>query len=97
MKINESIKTIVRMLDEANLFIDKNEPWLKDGSELRGIMGSLYLALYKINIILSPILIKSTNMFFWSLGKANLTFSDINDDLSEIIIVPIENLFERKK
>jgi methionyl-tRNA synthetase len=97
MEINNGTKSLVKILDYINTFIDKSEPWLKDGKELSDIISKLYSYVYRVNILLSPILVKSTESFFNSLGLEKLNLNDLNKDLTGINLVKLDNLFERKK
>lgn len=73
-KFSDSTKTLMEYADALNKFIDTTTPWSKSEEEKASIMNILVNRIARLNLLLNPILIDSTQKFFASL---NMTMKDV--------------------
>lgn len=96
--ITNSTKTIIKMLDEINGYIDITEPWKSEGEKLDTTLNDLIHAILKVSILIAPLVVDGTKKVFQSLlGRDISTYEDFEKNLEGKKIEAIENLFMRIK
>lgn len=96
--LTNSTKTIVKILDEINGYIDITKPWKVEGYKLETILNDLVHSILKVSILIAPIIVDGTKKVFQSLlEKETSTYEDFYVDLTGKKIKVIENLFMRIK
>ncbi len=95
-EFSNSTKELVKYVEEINGFIDKTEPWKKEGGELETILNHLVNEIYNISTMISPILIDSYKKVYVWLGEKEIpSFKNLDKDFAETKLSKVEHLFSR--
>lgn len=96
--LTNATKTIIKMLDEINGYIDVTEPWKSKGEKLDTTLNDLIHSILKVSILMAPLIVEGTKKVFQSLlGRDISTYKDFDTNLEGRELKAIENLFMRIK
>ena len=95
-KFSDSTKILIKFMENINAFIDITQPWKKNGQELSTIINTIVNSIFNLALLLSPILVDSSNRVYNWLGvKKELFFNDLDTDCSGIRLKKIDFIFKR--
>lgn len=95
-EFSNSTKLLIKYIEELNGFIDITEPWKKTGEELGVILNTLIKGIFNITILLSSILIDSSELIYnWLDVHEKPKFSDFDRDFHGTKLKDIKHLFTR--
>lgn len=95
-KFSDSTRLLISYVEELNGYIDITEPWKAEGEELKTILNTLVNEIYNITLLLSSLLIDSSNKVFEWLGKDdNQLFTELDTDFAGTKLNEVEHLFSR--
>jgi methionyl-tRNA synthetase len=93
-----AVRTIVALSDQADRYIEQNQPWTTiktDPEKARIILTTALNAVRILTIYLKPVLPRFAEKIERLLGVGKLTFADVETTLEEHTISDFERLFER--
>jgi methionyl-tRNA synthetase len=93
-----AVRTIVALSDQADRYIEQNQPWTTiktDPEKARTILTTALNAVRILTIYLKPVLPRFAEKIERLLGVGKLTFADVETTLEEHTISDFERLFER--
>ncbi len=92
------VRTIVSLADEANRYVERNQPWVTiktDAEQTRAVLTAVINAVRVLTIYLKPILPKFAEKVEKLLNVGPLSFADVETVLENHRISKFERLFER--
>ncbi|UCG46378.1 MAG: methionine--tRNA ligase [Phycisphaerales bacterium] len=92
------VRTIVSLADEANRYVERNQPWVTiktDPEQTRTVLTAVINAVRVLTIYLKPILPKYAEKVEKLLNVGGLSFADVETVLENHRIGEFERLFER--
>lgn len=98
INLTTSTKTIIKILDEINGYIDITEPWKSKDEKLDTTLNDLVHSILKVSILIAPLIVDGTKRVFQSLLDRDIsTYKDFEINLEGKKLKEIENLFMRIK
>ncbi len=92
------VRTIVSLADEANRYVERNQPWVTiktDAEQTRAVLTAVINAVRVLTIYLKPILPKFAEKVEKLLNVGPLSFADVETVLENHRISEFKRLFER--
>ncbi|CAM3059480.1 methionine--tRNA ligase [Streptobacillus felis] len=90
---SEMLKTIWKFISRLNKYIDESEPWTlfknNDTDRLKTVLYNLIDGIYKIAVLISPIMPDSANKILEQLSIENKDI--LLDDIKDLAIYPVNN------
>ena len=98
LKFAAAVRTISSLADEANRYVERNQPWVTiktDPEQTRAVLAAVINAVRVLTIYLKPILPKYAEKVERFLNVGGLSFADVETVLENHRIGEFERLFER--
>ena len=98
LQFASAVRTIAGLADEANRYVEQNQPWVMVKTDLEGtrtVLTAIINAVRILTIYLKPILPKFAEKVERFLNVGKLSFADVGGVLEDHRINVFERLFER--